>query len=106
MVKGPPTKFYILECGLFTKSNYDDLFKKYELTHDYNTRGTVHNFLSPPATHLTKLQRSALYQCIKIYNYICTYIKKLPFRQFKNKLRAHLLQVTLYKIENFFTIKM
>jgi hypothetical protein len=97
---------YILECAVFVKMYYKDFFQKLEQAHNHGTRGAYNKFLLTPATHLTKAQKSALYQCVRVYNHIPERIKTLPIRQYKRELKNHLLKITLYKIENFFEIKM
>lgn len=74
---------YVLECALFVKRNYQIFFEKYELVHNHNTRGTMNCFLLQPKTHLTKIQKNVLHQCIKVYNHIPDAIKILPYNSYK-----------------------
>ena len=87
---------YIFECAVFVKSNYTELFKKYEISHRHGTRAMSDNFLLPPATHLTKMQKTMLYQCIKVYNSLTTELKALPLHKFKQKLKHALIENVLY----------
>lgn len=93
---------FVLECALFVKQNYDEFFKKYELSHGHDTRGNNHNFLLQPQTHLTKIQKNVLHQCIKIYNYLPVNIRELSHKQFKVTLRNILVKQTLYTVDDFF----
>lgn len=93
---------FVLECALFVKQNYLQFFKKYELSHNHNTRGNCHNLLLPPQTHLTKIQKNTLHQCIKVYNHLPVNIKELSYNRFKSTLRSTLTDRALYTIEDFF----
>jgi hypothetical protein len=97
---------FILECAALVRSNYEECLKKFELTHGQNTRGVAKNFLRPPPTHLTRIQNSALYQCIKVYNHIPAEVKGLPDKKFKTTLRHFLVQRAFYRIEDFFDTRM
>lgn len=93
---------YILECALFVKKYYNEFFSKYEITHSHETRGVEQSHLPPPKTHLTKLQRSTIYQSIKIYNYLPCKLKTMHFRKFKQLLKKHLAGLALYRVDNFY----
>lgn len=93
---------YIMECALFVKKYYTDFFKKFSLQHEKNTRGLNNDYLLPPKTKLTKIQKTVLCQCLKIYNALPNSVKNLPETQFKNKIKQQLLNATLYGINDFF----
>lgn len=93
---------YILECAIFTRIYYKEFFAKYEIDHNCKTRATYHKMLSPPFTHLTKIQKNVVHQCINIYNHIPHSIKLLPDIQFKNYLKKYLFNKVFYNIDQFF----
>lgn len=95
---------YILECALFVKHNYKDFFEKYELVHCHHTRGTSQNLLLQPPTHLTKIQKNVLHQCIKIYNHVPVTIRMLPYHLYKKELRQHLVSNVVYNVNDFFNL--
>lgn len=92
---------YVLECALFVKVNYDEFFKKYELHHYCNTRGTAHHYLLPPKTHLSKIQSTCMYQCIKIYNHLPEKLKTQNLIRFKSILKSFLTKNVPYSIKEF-----
>ena len=97
---------YVLECALFVKMNYEQLFERYEAKHNHSTRAVTDGLLIPPSTHLTKVQKTMLYQCIKVYNNIPNKLKCLTFNKFKAKLKQLLLHEVLYNIDDFFKMSL
>ena len=95
---------YILEIAIFVKTNYIEFFQKHENNHTHNTRAS--NFLLPPATHLTRMQKTMLYQCMKVYNHIPSKWKTLPLLAFKSKLKQILVDRVLYSIDDFFNMSL
>lgn len=92
---------YIYECACFVKLNYE-LFSNKELIHTYDTRGTVNPYLNPAQTTRTKVQKSAPYQLIRIYNALPNQVKQMPIKDYKKCLKDFLCNNVFYKIEDFF----
>lgn len=55
---------HILKCALFIKQYYNDLLRKYEW-HIITTQEVDYIFVLAPATSLTNLQKSTLFQSVK-----------------------------------------
>lgn len=66
---------------MFNETHYNK-FKKYKL--GSNARGIEHSYLLPPATHLSRVQKNVLFQCIKICNNLPDSLKVLPLFKFKS----------------------
>lgn len=90
---------YIIECVVFIKKHYN-FFIECEGSHQYNTR---RNNLRPPFTHFTGIQKNALHQIIKIYNYLPPEWKELNLAPLKKRLFRTLCDRPLYSVEDFFT---
>lgn len=95
------TSIFVLECALFVKNNYEHFFKKYEPKHGCNTRGSASRYLLPPKTHLSKIQNTCIYNCIRIFNHIPDRIKTRPYNQFKKVLKSYLENGVFYTLDEF-----
>lgn len=94
---------YIFECACFARKHYNELLVEYESTHDYNTREFVKSTLRIPQATSARIHKSATIQILKIYNYLPQSYKSASLRLFKCKLKRILIDICLYKIEDFFS---
>lgn len=90
---------YILEAVSFVKNHYYELFKKFELDHSHHTRGIANHHLVPPQTHLSKIKKQVISQCITLYNHVPYTLKQLPYVKFKDTIKKYLIKNSFYSVQ-------
>lgn len=89
---------YIYECLMFLFKNKEK-FLQDSTEHNYNTRYVN---ITYPKHHLTLVEKSARYMCIKLYNKLPNYIKLINMvEQFKKEIKALLIDVEPYSPQDF-----
>lgn len=93
------TAIYIQECVLFFFKNRP-LFNDSEPQADYNVRNTNYTY---PKHRLTMTERSAYYNCIKLFNSLPQEFKVMSsLRGFKGKLLEYLLMIEPYDFREYY----
>ena len=88
---------------MYVKDNYS-FFNKYEMGHDFNTRGQAIAHLRPPKTKLTLIQKNCVTQSINFDNHLSHRLKNMPSKKLKAELKNILINKCLYSINDFFEI--
>lgn len=93
---------YLYKCALFYKKNVN-VFDKYKLSHDYQTRNA--GIAVPPAHRLTLFRKSPDFACLSIYNNLPTSLRSVSDLQiFKRRLREFFLDRCLYSVDEYFNM--
>ena len=93
---------YILECAVFVKLYYNEIFSTLEIDHQYETRANSSRQLKVPQTASTNVQRGVVTQMVKIYNHLPEEYRVLSIKKFKTTVRSHLLKYGFYSVTEFF----
>lgn len=92
---------YILKCCLYVRCNMR-LFNNNSSNHNYSTRNGEK--LLPPQHRTAAYQRSAYYNCIKVYNNIPSEIRALnSLGKYKSSLKKYLHSHCFYTLTEFFS---
>lgn len=89
---------YVFEVVLFVHK-HSDLFQQNIRDHSYNTR-TKYNFKANQ-TNFTYLLKNIPFSLIKIYNRVPENIRKLNYKQLKNKLLNYLIKKAYYSVDEY-----